>query len=45
MTFQEWSDSIFTPVSYFYDWLCQVADSLINNYIVQTLLCLSIIIN
>ena len=42
-TFQEFAHDLFLPVSYFVDWLGSVANSLINNYIFQTLLCLTII--
>ena len=40
MTFQEWADSIFAPITYFVNWLKMVASSLMDNYIFVTFLCI-----
>lgn len=43
ITFQDWANAIFTPFSYFVDWLSMVANALLDNYIVITLLCITLI--
>lgn len=38
MTYSEWLDTLVSPISYFISWLSTIADNLIHNYFVITLL-------